>query len=156
MKRLAVIACVLLAVAASAEEQIPTLDDLAWIAGCWEGGGIGAAYQEHWMGPDGLTMIGMSRTVSEDSTIAFEFLRIHQELDGSIYYTSIPSGQKQASFKLVKCDDGHVVFENPNHDFPQRIIYKRGKDGALMASIEGTSKGALKQVDFPMRRGKCQ
>ncbi len=156
MKRVAVIVCMLLAVAASAEEYLPTMDDLAWIAGCWEGGGIGAAYQEHWMGPDGQSMIGMSRTVSEDSTVAFEFLRIHQELDGSIYYTSIPSGQKQASFKLVKYDKGHVVFENSNHDFPQRIVYKLGKDGELVATIEGTSKGALKQVDFPMRRGACK
>ena len=33
-----------------------------------------------------------------------------------------------------------VVFENPTHDFPQRIIY--WKDGAdLRARIEGTQNG---------------
>lgn len=156
MKRLALVACLLIATTAHAQEPTATLADLAWIAGCWEGGGGGGSqYQEQWMGPSGQTMLGMSRTVANDKTVAYEFLRIHQEADG-IYYTSIPSGQTLASFKLIKFDAQSVVFENPDHDFPQRIIYRLEKDGALMATIEGMSKGALKQVDFPMRRATCK
>lgn len=155
MKRLALVACVLIATSARAEGPTATLADLAWIAGCWDGKGTLSQYQEQWMEPSGLTMLGMSRTVADGKTVAYEFLRIHQETDG-IYYTSIPSGQTQASFKLVKFDAQSVVFENPDHDFPQRIIYRLDTDGALMASIQGRNKGARKQVDFPMRRATCK
>jgi hypothetical protein len=155
MKRWAVAACLVVAGIALAEENQPRLSDLTWLAGCWQGGGgEGSAYHEHWMVPDGGAMLGMSRTLSNEKVVAFEFLRIHQENDG-IYYTSIPSGQTQASFKLVSYADGKAVFENPDHDFPQRIVYTHKPDGALLASIEGMDKGALKQVDFPMKRATC-
>jgi len=140
-----------------AEEQKATLADLAWIAGCWEGGGASSAYMEQWMVPAGGTMMVMSRTVAlaNQKTTAFEFLRIHEEADG-IYYTSIPSGQTQASFKLAKYDERSMVFENADHDFPQRITYRLEKDGSLMATIEGMDKNALKQVEFPMKRATCK
>lgn len=140
---------------ARAQNDAPTLDQVAWLAGCWESPDGKGGYQEQWMGPNGQTMLGMSRTVQDGKTVAWEFLRIHQEADG-IYYTSNPSGQSQASFKLIECQDGRVVFENPTHDFPQRIIYQVDKDGMLVASIEGMSKGSQKKVDFPMRRAECK
>lgn len=154
MKHVLLGICMLLVSSAHAEEKAPALSDLAWIAGCWEGG-ESSKYAEQWMSPDGGTMLGMSRTVAGDKTVAFEFLRIHQEADG-IYYTSIPSGQTLTSFKLIKFDAQSVVFENPDHDFPQRIIYRLDKDGGLMASNEGMSKGALQRADFPMRRATCK
>ncbi|MGH8854313.1 MAG: hypothetical protein ACREWI_08545 [Telluria sp.] len=43
------------------------------------------------------------------------------------------------------------MFENPAHDFPQRIIYRRVGDTGLHARIEGKGKG----IDFPMRRTAC-
>jgi hypothetical protein len=33
------------------------------------------------------------------------------------------------------------VFENSEHDFPQRVIYKLDGDGVLRTSIEGLQKG---------------
>lgn len=156
MKRLALTAvCVLAFGVVQAEDKKATLDQIAWLAGCWESPDGSGDYDERWMPPKGQTMLGMSRTVQDGKTVAWEFLRIHQEADG-IYYTSNPSGQSQASFKLIECREGHVVFENATHDFPQRIMYKVDKDGALMASIEGKSDGTFKKVDFPMRRGKCK
>ena len=48
-----------------------------------------------------------------------------------------------------------VVFENPQHDFPQRIIYRLEKDGSLLARIEGVNQGREKGINFPMKRAKC-
>jgi hypothetical protein len=156
MNRVAAVVSAFVVVGASwAEAPKPTLADLSWLAGCWEGGRPESKYEEQWMAPRGQTMMGMSRTVSQEKTVAFEFLRIHQEADG-IYYTSIPSGQTQASFKLIERSDRKVVFENPDHDFPQRIMYTLGEGGELMVTIEGMSKGALKQIEFPMRRATCK
>lgn len=147
-------AWLLLAVFVSAQDQKPALDDFAWLAGCWERSGKGREVVEQWMKPAGDLMLGMSRTVVNGRAGEFEFLQIRERADG-IFYIAIPSGQKETAFKLVKHAAREAVFENPEHDFPQRIIYRLEKDGALAARIEGMVQGELKAVDFPYQRAKC-
>jgi hypothetical protein len=141
--------------AAFAQEQKPTIAVFAWLAGCWDGSSGARESLEQWMKPSGGTMLGMSRTVANGKTVAYEFLQLREQ-NGEIYYVAKPSGQDEASFKLVKYAHQEAVFENPQHDFPQRIIYRLDKDGSLAAAIEGMSKGKLKRIDFPMRRAKCE
>jgi hypothetical protein len=105
------------------------------------------------MSPSGTSMLGMSRTVAGGKTVEYEFLQIRQQADG-VYYVAKPSGQPEASFKLVKAGSGEIVFENPAHDFPQRILYKRTND-SLAARIEGTMGGKARGVDFPYTRVAC-
>ena len=47
-----------------------------------------------------------------------------------------------------------MVFENPKHDFPQRIRY-RLKGDTLHARIEGTINGKERAIDFPYQRASC-
>ncbi len=132
----------------------PTLNDLHWLSGCWDNGDTLYRYEEQWMKPAGTSLLGMSRTVANGKTVAHEFLQIRQEKNGNIFYVANPSGQEQEFFKLGKFEPGELVFENPEHDFPQRIIY-RLKGDSLIARIEGTSKGKQRSSDFPMIRAKC-
>jgi hypothetical protein len=101
-------------------------------------------------------MLGMSRTIVSGKTREFEFIQIRQQENGDIFYVALPSGQNETWFKLVKMGEKEAVFENPEHDFPQRIIYRLENDGSLHARIEGMSKGQLKGIDFPMKRAKCE
>jgi hypothetical protein len=55
----------------------------------------------------------------------------------------------------VKVNDNQAIFENPQNDFPQRVIYQRTIDGSLLASLEGTESGKAKRVDFAMKRARC-
>ena len=100
-------------------------------------------------------MLGISRTVADGKTVEFEFIQIRQEASGAILFIAKPSGQPAATFKLIKGSTREVVFENPQHDFPQRVIYRLQNDGSLLGRIEGTSKGKEKAVDFPMTRARC-
>jgi hypothetical protein len=43
-----------------------------------------------------------------------------------------------------------AVFENPTHDFPQRVIYERDGD-ALKARIEGSVAGEQESMDWTFR-----
>ncbi|GEM_PF-1171284 len=147
-------ACLILAGAANAQEKKNAVTDFAWLAGCWDGSSAGREYLEQWMKPSGQIMLGMSRSVINGKTREYEFVQIREQ-DGGIFYVAKPSGQAEASFKLVKNENHEAIFENPQHDFPQRIIYKLEKDGSLAAAIEGMSKGQLKRIGFPMRRAKC-
>jgi hypothetical protein len=123
--------------------------DLAWLAGSWGFETGGRRYEEHWTAPDGGTMLGMSRTVADGRTVAHEFLRI-DERDGRLVYTAWPSGQPTASFTSVAVEAGRVVFENPRHDFPTRVIYERRPDGSVLARVEGLRDGEPAGSDFPL------
>ena len=116
-----------------------SLSDLAWLSGCWESNRNGREINEQWMKPAGQTMLGMGRTVSKGKTVEYEFVQVRADGDGSIYYVAKPSGQSEASFKLIKYQNREATFENLEHDFPQRVIYRLEPDGSLFARVEGTS-----------------
>lgn len=132
------------------------VEDLAWLAGCWET--KNAAKQlsilEQWMAPEGGAMLGMSRTVRSGKMTGYEFLRIVRD-DVSVKYVSRPSeNTTDTDFRVVKLSPNEVIFSNPQHDFPQRIIYRRDGDN-LTARIEGTTDGKTRGIDFPYRRVAC-
>jgi hypothetical protein len=130
------------------------LDKLAWLAGCWTGGDDVRQVDEQWMKPLGGTMMGMGRTVANGKTVDWETLVI-RHAGSEIVFVANPARQAEASFTMVSASENEVRFENPSHDFPQRIIYRLNPDGSLHARIEGTRDGKLRGVDFPMKRGKC-
>ena len=150
--------CLLLMMWCSSFAQTPkaTINDLGWLAGCWEANLRGREVTEQWMKPGGGIMLGMARTVSQGKAAEFEFTQIREDKDGSIYYVAKPSGQAEASFRLVKLQNKEAVFENPQHDFPQRIIYRLEADGSLFARVEATVKGQLRGIDYPYKRAKCE
>lgn len=134
--------------------QTTTLADLSWIAGDWQLKSDRAQIEEHWTSVAGGSMIGMSRTVANDKTRSFEFLRIEARADG-IYYVAHPDGRCSGTdFKLTRASATEVVFENPQHDFPKRIIYRKTGDDALTASIDG-GEGS-KAMSFAYRRMKSR
>ena len=115
-----------------------TLAELSWMSGRWQtapGGKV--QIEEHWMAPAGSSMLGMSRTVAGDRTVEFEYLRLEQRADG-IYYVAHPKARYPGTeFKLSRLSANEAIFENPAHDFPKRILYRKGSDGSLTASIDG-------------------
>lgn len=117
------------------------LAQLAWITGSWvmEKGDL--RVEEHWTEPRAGTMFGVGRTMKGDRTVFFEFLRIESTPDGIVYFAS-PRGRAPATpFKAVEIADGKAVFENPDHDFPNRVTYWRAADGSLAARVDGKRNG---------------
>jgi len=131
------------------------IDDLAWLAGCWASEGREAGSGEQWSAPAGGTMLGTSRTVRGGRTIEWEFLRIREAEDGVLEYVALPSRQAETVFRMTRLAEREVTFENPGHDFPQRIVYRREGLDRLVARIEGSAGGRDRVVEFPMRRASC-
>lgn len=132
---------------------ITSISELAWISGDWQTAAGGRAQiEEHWTQPAGGSLLGMSRTVAGGKTAEFEFLRIEQREDG-IHYVAQPKGRcPQTDFRLTRGTDQEAVFENPAHDFPKRIIYRKTAEDALTASIDGGE--GTKQMTFSFRKMK--
>jgi hypothetical protein len=140
-----------LALAAALAAPPATIDQMAWLTGCWIQTRPNGVVEERWMGPGGGVMLGMGRTLRDGKLRDYEYTRI-VEADGSLAYMAEPSGQEKATFPLKTLTSDMAVFENPTHDFPQRVIYRRLGADQVVGRIEGQIGGQAKSVDFPYKR----
>jgi hypothetical protein len=131
------------------------IEDLRWLAGCWEQRRGSRVVEEHWTKVGGNSILGMNRTVSAGRTVAWEYMRI-EERGGRLFFIALPSGQSEAEFAQTGLDERSVTFENPDHDFPQRISYRLLPDGSIIGRAEGGSGESLRVVEFPMVRVSCE
>lgn len=127
------------------EAKKATIQDLAWLAGAWVGTKGKSSIEERWSPPLGGSMLATSRTVAGDKLVMFEFLRV-VERDGGLVYVAQPAGRTPTEFVLTELDAKHAVFDNPRHDFPQRIAYEVTEGGGLRATIGRVQSGGRKQV----------
>lgn len=139
--------------------ELLKIDNLAWLAGCWNGNVNQRDFREQWSPLRGGMLLGAGSTIYQGKTQSYEYFRIESRPEG-IFYVALPSGQRETAFKLIAIDtddkDTIFVFANPENDFPQRISYRRGTEGWLYATIDGKIKAEDKQVIFPMRRVGCE
>jgi hypothetical protein len=129
---------------AQAQRHTPargTIAQVAWLAGTWRGGDGPVRFEERWTPPAGDAMLAVSRTLKGDRMVTFEFLRII-ERNGGLIYIAQPNGGPPTEFTLTAITADSVTFENPAHDFPKTIRYRKRADGALEARVsDGGQKG---------------
>jgi hypothetical protein len=126
---------------------------VAWLQGCWKTMSADRTVEEQWMAPRGGSMVGSSRTVQGEKLVEYELVVI-RERGEKLVYVAHPSGQPSAEFTVSSASESRVVFENPSHDFPQRIGYELRGD-SLQAWIEGTKGGRSHRIDFSYQRATC-
>jgi hypothetical protein len=145
-----VLLAVLLAAAAPiapfAQSPAATIADLGWLEGHWAGSSGSLRMEEIWTSADGDALVGLHKDVAAKAgaarMVSFEFLRIERGADG-IAYVAQPGGRPPTRFLLAELSPRRVVFANPAHDFPQRILYWIDDAGALHARIEGPKNGKV-------------
>ena len=146
--------CALMFASIASSVQAADIEPMSWLAGCWKGGSGERIVEEQWMAPRAGLMLGISRTVAGERVVAHEHMQIQEEGD-RLVFTAKPAGKPEDSFRsLAPLADG-IAFENLDHGFPQRIIYRRAADGSLAARIEGKRGDQVVGIDYPMRRVDC-
>jgi len=115
--------------------------DLGWMSGQWQTDpAAGRWVEESWSDARGGVMLGVSRTISGERLREFEFLRIQVGEDGVPAYFAQPGGQPPVAFRLTAHDATSATFDNAQHDFPQRIVYRRRGDVmvATISALDGS------------------
>lgn len=109
---------------------------------------------EEWRKENDTLFIGNSYMQKGDSTIPMETIKLIFHKDSTFYIPIVPNPNagKPVSFYLTKKTDSLFVFENPKHDFPQRIIYAFSGKNKLLVTIDGKIKDAYRKEDFDFER----
>jgi thiol-disulfide isomerase/thioredoxin len=132
------------------------LKDLSWLVGQWQGQVNEATYNESWSQPRQGTLDGSASMVDRSGkTIFSEKLHI-EKIGMHVVYIASVNNQPPVLFTLSEVTwEGNRprwVFENREHDFPQRIIYIREAPDSLTARVEGVQSGKEEKEEFHLKR----
>lgn len=98
---------------------------------------------ESWENHDTF-LSGRVYKIENTDTLIVEKLRIFPDKNIVFYEATVPSQNNgnPVRFKLTQQNNSEFQFENPNHDFPQKIIYTFKNKNELTATISGENKQA--------------
>lgn len=98
---------------------------------------------EHWDKLNESSLKGFSYKLDGGRMTISEYLDI-SEINKEITYTASVLNQNQGkgvSFSLTKIDST-LTFENPDHDFPKKIVYQKLNDNEIFVQVsDGKQKG---------------
>lgn len=132
------------------------LENANWFIGKWENLTETARFEEIWSKVNDSTFLGESIVVIARDTVFYEKMDLFQKNDSLILKISVKDQNKEkpVSFYMTKSNDNQLVFENPKHDFPNKIVYNKINSDSIVATIEGIKKGKTQSETFPMKRTK--
>lgn len=125
------------------------ITDLKWLEGNWKIETGQGTIMESWKIKNDSTLTGKSVFIAGKDTMPQEKLELAYR-KGNWYYNPVIGGQSEANstkFKVILLNGTEFISENPEHDFPQRISYRRVKD-QIFASIEGKNNGKYMKENF--------
>lgn len=104
-------------------QSSPTLNDLSFLEGHWEGDFRGdRTYEKHWSRPNGNTIMGMLRFINADGeTVMFELLTLEPESSGEIilrvkHFQPGLLGRQEKNdsdrYRLIEAGGNRAVFEH--------------------------------------------
>jgi hypothetical protein len=155
MIRVSLVSLVFTLAAVPALHAQQAIDQLGWMAGCWEQKSATRSTVEMWMAPAGGLMLGASRTVAGGALRESEQLSLRQD-GAAVVYHAAPSGQAPTSFRSTVVSDTLLVVENPTHDFPTKISYRRVTADSVVATVQGPGPNGMRGFALGYGRVKCE
>ncbi|MGJ1196497.1 DUF6265 family protein [Sphingobacterium spiritivorum] len=109
-----------------------------------------AEVYEHWDQLNDNTLKGFSYKMKDGQMNVTEYLEVTQIKDNLVYTATVVNQNlgKPVSFTMKK-KDGELIFENPKHDFPKQITYRKLSDMEIEVRISDLKQ---KEYGFNMRK----
>ena len=137
----------------SQSNPIPSIKK--WIVGSWKTSLPKGYIVETWSYENDSTFKSTSHIIKPNGDSILQEtvnLEYKKSITNYVVTTADQNDNLPVSFKLIKNQNNKLIFENPKHDFPQRITYKLISKNKILAWIEGTIKGKFKKKEFEMER----
>lgn len=124
------------------DPSVPSVEVIRGLIGSWVDvlSPDTARFHEHWNDSTDNVLQGIGYVLSGEDSVRIEDLTI-TEIDGEYIYNARVRSQNNSEwiqFLLMPSDADTLRFYNPQHDFPQEIIYTRD-GGAWNVTISNES-----------------
>ena len=125
-----------------------------WFIGDWENITNEMEMKEIWKQKNDSCFSAESFVTVKKDTVFYEKVDLLQRNDSLFYIVSVKeqNNEKPVSFYMTKATENELVFENPKHDYPNKITYKKMTSDSLVASISGLKDGKVSSETFPMKK----
>lgn len=146
----------LIVISASTLKEANDVKKAEWLIGTWENKTPKGSVFETWTKINDHELFGKSYLVKENDTVVFETIQVVQEQD-LLFYIPLVKNQNNGlpvRFTGKAISETQLIFENPQHDFPQKISYTKIKSDSLVAEISGIQNGQQRKQTFLMKRVK--
>ena len=146
----------LIVISASTLKEANDVKKAEWLIGTWENKTPKGSVFETWTKVNDHELSGKSYLVKEKDTVVFETIQVVQEQD-LLFYIPLVKNQNNGlpvRFTGKAISETQLIFENPQHDFPQKISYTKIKSDSLVAEISGIQNGQQRKQTFLMKRVK--
>ena len=129
-----------------------SIDDIAWLAGSWEGEAFGGTFEEVWTPPSVGTMTGLFKLMHGGQVTLYEIELIVEEA-GSLElrvkhftreFSAWEEKDEYVSFPLVKLIDEAAYFEG--------MTIRRVSEDQLQVFLVTTESGEVSEVELTYRR----
>jgi hypothetical protein len=118
--------------------DVASIDSLQWLVGEWVSEGKRNITYESWQnGVGGLDGIGRSKSRESGEIKVTETLQLITKDNEILYVPTVAHNPGPVAFRLMQQVGDRFVFENPEHDFPKRIVYERIAPDQMRVTVSG-------------------
>ncbi len=140
----------------NSKSSFTQIENASWLIGEWQNITEKVYVSEIWIKKNDSTYIGKGYSVAGKDTVSEESILLEQK-GTQLFYTSTVKNQnnnQSIKFTLTSSANNQLVFENPEHDFPQKISYTLITNDSLLAEVSGMMNSKQRSEKFPMTRIK--
>jgi len=124
------------------------------LEGIWKMNTKRGAICEEWKKMNKNHLQSRGYMIKGSDTVVNERVALTKTKEG-VFYTSTVEDQNNKqpiAFKMTKVENNLFVFENPQHDFPKRIVYKFITADSLHAFVDDGNDESKKRQNFYYKR----
>lgn len=133
------------------------LEKTNWFLGEWGNKSAEGELTERWNKENDSVYHGESYfVVGGKDTVFAEHIRLEDTNGKLTYIVTIPgqNTEQPVRFEMTSASDSQIVFENPKHDYPNKIVYNKIGNDSVVAEIFGIQKGKPATEKFAMKKSK--
>ena len=131
------------------------MDKANWLIGNWGHTSKEGSLTETWVKANDSVYKGETYfVVGGKDTVFSEKVDLIQENDKLAYIVTVPgqNNEKPVRFDMTSISDTTIIFENPAHDYPNKIVYNKIGNDSVVAEIFGIQKGKPATEKFAMKK----
>ncbi|MGC4039257.1 MAG: DUF6265 family protein [Flavobacterium sp.] len=151
---LALALCLLVSCQDKPGHKFEKIKKMEWLVGNWEQKLPEGVISENWIKENDSTYTGKSFFIKEEDTIHLERIVLTQKKDELLYIPTVngQNNDEPVTFKMTSDADNSFSFENPTHDYPTKITYKKINDTSIVATISGKQQGKETKESYSMTK----